>query len=200
MIHQHSPEKITAVLYDVSGHGVSAALTSNLVYTQLQQILADRSSPANVLDRLNQFIFSNIEKTYMFLTLVVVEIDLVSGAITASNAGHPDILIWRAESQTLERIPSHTTPVGMTPKILGESNETVLDVSTGDRVLLYTDGFVEARDRESQMLGMEGLMKMISRHASLHPVEFLDRMFDELNQYHANEPEDDLTFVVVEVK
>ncbi len=199
-VHQYSPQELTIALYDVSGHGVSAALTANLVHNQLLQRLAERRPPSNVTNLLNRFITSKIDKTTMFITMAIVAIDLEEGTATVTNAGHPDLYFWNKRSETMQSISSHTPPVGITAKILGENNESTLAIASGDRLFLYTDGFTEARNGEGNMLGKEGFKEMILRHCHNRPTDFLQNMYDDLALFRAGEPDDDLTLVVIDVK
>ncbi|MBI1387017.1 MAG: SpoIIE family protein phosphatase [bacterium] len=199
-IHQHGDHGIAAALYDVSGHGVSAALTANLVHTQLQQRLAENRPPSNVVHLLNRFITANLERTSMFITLCLAVLDLDEGVLTVSNAGHPDLFIRRGATGALDAISSHMPPVGMIPKILSEQNETVASIESGDRIMMYTDGFLEARNAAGAMLGMEGLKAMIQRHAHLPLSDFIDRLYHDLKIHHQGEIDDDLTFLAIDVK
>ncbi|MBN2327032.1 MAG: SpoIIE family protein phosphatase [Candidatus Omnitrophica bacterium] len=199
-IHQFSSREVGIALYDVSGHGVSAALTANLIHYQLQQRLSELRPPSNVANLLNRFITENIEKTSMFITMAIVAIDLEEGIMTITNAGHPDLYLWRSRLESLEAVSSHILPVGITPKILGDNNETIVHVESGDRLILYTDGFLEALDQEGNMLGKEGLQEMILRHCRYRPTDFLQKMFDDLNRFQSGEPEDDLTLMVIDIK
>ncbi len=184
----------------MSGHGVSAALTANLVHNQLQQRLSEHRPPSNVINLLNRFITGNIDETSMFITMGIVIVDLEEGTMSITNAGHPDLFVWRNQEAVLETISSHTPPVGMTSRILGDCNETVMDVSPGDRVVLYTDGFLESRNQEGQMLGSQGLKELVKQHCCLRPADFLSKMFDDLFTYNAEEKDDDLTLVVLDIK
>lgn len=100
----------------------------------------------------------------------------------------------------MQSISSHTPPVGMTAKILRENNESTLEIASGDRLILYTDGFTEARNGEGNMLGKEGFKEMSLRHCRCCPTDFLQKMYDDLAFYRAGEPDDDLTLVVIDVK
>ncbi len=199
-LHQYSPQEMAIAIYDVSGHGVSAALTASLVHNQLQQRLAERRPPSNVINILNRFITDHIDKTSMFITMAIVGIDLQEGNMTITNAGHPEVYLLRKETGRLEAIPSHTPPVGMTPKILGDQNETTLHIASGDRLILYTDGFLEARNQAGSMVGKDGFQEMILRHSSCKPTDFLQRMYDDLAHFHAGEPEDDMTLLVADIQ
>jgi len=199
-VHQYSPQEYAIALYDVSGHGVSAALTANLIHNQLQQRLAERRPPSNVLNLLNRFLIRNLDKTSMFVTMAIIIIDLEEDTMTIANAGHPEVYVWRSESEDLDAITSHTPPVGVTPKILGDNNETSLDVNSGDRLILYTDGFLEARGDDDKMLGKIGLKEMISSNCRSNSADFMHNMYNDLASFQAGEPDDDLTLMVIDFK
>ncbi len=199
-VHQYSMDKFAFALYDVSGHGVSAALTANMVHNQLQQRLSEHRPPSNIIDLLNRFIMRNIGEASMFITMGIVIIDFEEELMSISNAGHPDLLVWRDEAENLEMISSHTPPVGMVPKILGEKNETVLEIKTGDRIILYTDGFTEMRNPEGQMLGSQGFKDFVLKYCRLRPMDFLRKMYDDIGEFAAEEQDDDLTLVLIDIK
>ncbi len=198
-INQQSEPIITASLFDVSGHGVAAALTANLVYAQLFQRITENRPPYEVVNLLNQFIHQQIQETSMFLTLALVQIDLEKNQLTCTNAGHPDVYIWRAQSQTLESISSHLQPVGVLPQFRSDETHTTVDIHSGDRVFLYTDGFTEARNQQETMLGKKGLQTLISQLSSLPSDEFLDTIYKRIKQYNYGDIDDDLTFLIIDV-
>ncbi len=199
-VHQYSPKRIAIALYDVSGHGVSAALTASLAHNQLQMRMAEECEPAQIIEHLNHFVSYHIEKVSVFITMAVVLIDLDDRKIYISNAGHPDILIWKTQTNELKAISSQTIPIGLDPEHFGENNQTTFELESGDRVLIYTDGFPESCDKDKVLLGREGLKKLVSKHIHLSSEDLLNKMFEERKSYHYGDPEDDLTFVIVKIK
>lgn len=199
-VQKYNDQEVAAVLYDVSGHGVSAALTANLLHSRLQQLLSDRRPPSNVIDMLNRFIVKTIGETHMFATGVVMLLDTDSGTLSITNAGHPDVYLWHEYEKKLEAVPSHLPPVGFSPKILGDNNETQFTVSPGDRLVTYTDGFIETVNANGEMLGKDGLYALIEKHCQNNADEFLAKMYDELSAFRDGEPDDDLTLMLLSVK
>ena len=198
-VHKYSDTKIAVAIYDVSGHGVSAALTGSLIHNLLIQLLEEENELQVILDQINQLLIHQIGKTGMFLTLVLAVIDLNQGTMTVSNAGHPELLIWR-DDQTFERIESHIPPLGMLSNVLGDKNETIFPLRSKDRIIFYTDGLLETRTSVHEMLSKEGLENLFQSHSSLACKAFIEAVFQTLGSYHAGEPEDDMTMLVVDVK
>lgn len=199
-VQKYNDHEVAATLYDVSGHGVSAALTANLIHSRLQQLLSDRRPPSNVMDILNRFIFKTIGGTHMFATGVVMLLDTESGSLSVTNAGHPEVFIWHENEKRLESVPSHIPPVGFSPKILGDQNESQFTVAPGDRLISYTDGFIETRGANGEMIGSDGLRAMIEAHCQKNPDDFLTAIYDELASCRAGEQDDDLTLMVISIK
>ena len=198
-VHQSDDCSLTASLYDVSGHGVSAALTANLVYAQLLQRITENRPPFETVKLLNQFIHQQIQETSMFITLALVHIDLKKNELTCTNAGHPDVYIWRADAQMLEPIKSPLPPVGVASAFLSEDAHTTVKIHPGDRIFLYTDGFIEARSQDGKMLGMSGLQELITQFSALPSSEFLDTIYTKIKTYHHGEIDDDLTFLIIDI-
>jgi len=199
-VQKYSEKEFAVALYDVTGHGVSAALTANLLHSRLKQLLSDRRPPSNVVDMLNRFIIKSIGQTHMFATMAVILLDLEMETLTVTNAGHPELYLWRGKENRLDSIMPHLPPVGFGPKILGDNNESIIEASSGDRLVCYTDGYVETENQKREMLGKNGLHDMIKKHCHLRPTDFLQNMHDDLTAYRDGEPDDDLTLLVVDVK
>lgn len=199
-VHRYSDKHLAVAVYDVSGHGVSAAFTANLVHNQLQQRLAENRPPSNVVHLINRFITQQIGKTSMFLTMIVASIDIDEGIVTVCNAGHPELFVWRNAGKRIDAVSSHITPIGFSAKILGENNETTIDIASGDRIVFYTDGFIETRNAEGALLGVKGLRALVEEFACLRPNDFLSALFDEIARFRVSDPDDDLTLVIVDIK
>ena len=139
-----------AVLYvaDAAGHGVSAAMLAVLFKHRIGMTDGRTHTPvapATVLDRINAHVRHECRAPSLFLTAAYGLLDLRTRRLTIASAGHPPLLILRAEGEA-ERV-YHTGPA------LGLSGEATfgqktIDLRVGDRVLLYTDGLHDAAGGE----------------------------------------------------
>lgn len=196
----YGDDRIAVALYDVTGHGVAASLVATMIHHQLSLLMAQPSPPYEILHQINQFATEKFCVTGIFFTLVLVQFDARQGILTAANAGHPDILIWRADRGAFETIPSHTLPVGIQKFQVQESYQTTLPLASGDRILLYTDGFTETRLKNNELLGRKAFMEMIQPWMRLPAQEFMDRTLEAIASLRAGGPTDDLTLVTVDRK
>ncbi len=199
-VHHYDENHLMVALYDVVGHGVSAALTASMVHNQLRLLMGQQNSPAAIIKELNQIVTEQVGTTSMFLTGILASIDLKTNQMKACNAGHPEGYLWKQQEASLSPLVSKITPVGLTDNILGDASEIQLDMQSGDRLILYTDGFLESRNQDGEMMGQEKLQNLFTTHSALPAQQFVDKLFEELSDYRGQEPEDDLTLVVVDIK
>ena len=157
---------------DVSGHGVPAALLSVTLSRWLSPI-ADRSclfeadpgsesgyrlaAPAAVASRLNEQ-FPLDHRTGQFFTLLYGILDTESRQLTYVTAGHPPPLLLRGEG-SVRSLPACGFPIGVAKEPRYEDRSVELEV--GDRLFLYTDGLLEARNEDGETFGTERLAQAI---------------------------------------
>jgi phosphoserine phosphatase RsbU/P len=205
-----SPEKIGVFGFDVSGHGISAALmtarlagclgAANPSYNIAMKPQPDGTfalrKPSEVAQRMNQRMLDEMD-TDLYLTILLAEIDLVTGKMTLAQAGHPHPLIVR-KNGGLEFIGCGGMPIGLIADAEFDSCEAQLEA--GDRFLIYSDGFTEAEDAQGVMLDEDGFGKLISAHSKSSGPELLDDLIWEIQAYSGgDEVGDDLSAVLVEM-
>ncbi len=205
-----SPEKIGVFGFDVSGHGISAALmtarlagclaASNPAYNIAMKRKSNGSftlcNPPEIARRLNRRMFDEMD-TDIYLTILLAEIDLVTGNMTLVQAGHPHPLVIR-KNGALDFIGSGGLPVGLIAD--AEFNPCTAQLDPGDRFLIYSDGFTEAENPQGVMLDEGGFGKLITAHAQSTGPELLDDLVWEIQAYSGgHDVGDDLSAVLVEL-
>jgi sigma-B regulation protein RsbU (phosphoserine phosphatase) len=194
LVGHFRPGKNRLGLYsiDVSGHGITSALMTARIASYLSGRYLDQNialsrrlerffvmrPPSEVARILNDRLLSDAGVEEYF-TMVYATIDLRSGRVHMVQAGHPHPVIHRADGK-IEFVGKGGLPIGLIPGAQYDSFEVTL--APGDRLLLCSDGFTESEDTSGEMLGEDGLVKMLQHHAGRHGPEFLDDMFWQLSQ------------------
>jgi serine phosphatase RsbU (regulator of sigma subunit) len=186
---------VTAVIGDVSGKGVQAALLMSRVSSDFRR-LPRGGSAQGLLELLNQATCEHTPDD-SFATAVVVRLDASRRTLTVANAGHVRPLVRRANGTVEEAGATSGLPLGMLP---GQSYlQEECAVGPGDIVLLMTDAVVEALDQDQDRLGSEGLRRIIA-NAPADAGEIHRRILvaveDSLGSRHA----DDLTLLAIEIQ
>lgn len=188
----------TLCIADVTGHGVAAALLAARIAAHLRRLVERRTPPAEVLNGLNDFLVAHFNHTGLYLTAMVAEFDAPGGKLHVAGAGHPPALLWRRRTGAIESISSQYTLLGVLPKLLGDGPYDT-DCERGDRLLIYTDGITEARNRSGSFLGTRGLERVLQGTAADDVEAVADAIFATAAGFRRGDPEDDMLVCVAEL-
>lgn len=175
--NQLTPDELAFHVTDVSGHGVPAAmmtvaLSQSLATDNGRTLLpaddaapARSVAPAQVLRHLDAEY--PIERFERHFTIAYMLLDLSTGSLRYSRAGHPMPFILRRDG-SLEELPAGGTIIGLGGAVPFDEGECILQ--TGDRVFLYTDGIPEATNPDGSFFGEERMYRVL-REAAQRPLD-----------------------------
>lgn len=153
---------------DVSGHGIPAALFMARTIGLMRISAMSTNRPDHLLERINHQLCEGNDAN-MFVTLFCGFLDVRTGHLIYSNAGHLAPLLLNGTGVTRLPIPKGAM-VGVLPGINYTTHEIVL--TEGDAIICFTDGVTEAQTQEGREFSEERLLDIVSRHAS-NPLEGL---------------------------
>jgi len=190
---------LNAILTDVAGHGVPAALIASMVkiaYT-LQEENADK--PELVNDYINETLV-RVQSHYSFCTSGCVHIDLEKSVLTYSSAGHPSLFIWKRATREIQAVQSRGAVLGVFPSNKFGSVDTPIE--KGDRIILYSDCITESRNPDGEFFGNERFKELIKEKHELAASDFIASVVERLKDWTGLEDsfEDDLTLVVIDIQ
>lgn len=183
---------------DVSDKGVPAALFMAVTKTLMKGIAEQGLTPADVLDRVNAELCQGNDAA-MFVTVACGMLDITTGELVYSNAGHNPPVLLRAGGAP-EMLP--VSP-GL---VLGVMEEATYATSTirltpGDRLLLYTDGVTEAMDAGQRLFSDERLLGEMAGLAAAEPRRMVERIMAAVHAHAGGTPQsDDITLLALQYK
>lgn len=190
-----TPAGAGVLVADVTGHGVPAALVASMVKVAVASQAEYADEPSRVIAALNQMLCRQTRG--QFTTAGYLFLDPVHERALYAAAGHPPLLVWRKTKRELREVREGGLLLGV------RANEayadTALDLAAGDRLLLYTDGVVEAANRSGDFFGAERLAEYIAANESLPVDAFADGLLARVSAWSAGHDQDDVTLVVVDV-
>ena len=194
-VFQTSDERWALVLGDVSGKGTDAAVLTGLARHTLRAAAMRASDPTDVLAALNHAIVAP-EYGERFVTLAYAQMAIADGRaeLVASSAGHPTPLIVRGDGR-IEGL----TKVGGILGLFEDVDILFEDVSleAGDLLVLYTDGVLEARDRNGEFFGETRLNELLASFPGRSPDEVAERIESAVMAFQEDTPRDDIAILVV---
>jgi sigma-B regulation protein RsbU (phosphoserine phosphatase) len=193
------PNCISVLVADVMGHGVPAALVASMVKVAVSSQRGHSGEPARVIGELNTILCHEVREQYV--TAVYLYLDAVNGTGRYSAAGHPPPLLWRRGRQALEKLEETGLLLGVRPNEPYSESEFSFEI--GDRLLLYTDGLLEAENTGGQSFGEAALPTFIQEKQGLGAEQFADLLLNEVLAWSRDgtqpRQEDDITMLVIDI-
>jgi len=187
--------KLAICIADVVGKGVPAALLMASVQATLRAYAFLSESPAWVCSRLNSVLHSNIESD-KFVTLFYGVIDGERRTLHYTNAGHlPPILI--GASGWVREVADGGAVLGGFPD--WKYDESVVPLSPGDRLLLFTDGITEAGQPDGEEFGEQRLLDLARKYLNRPAPELNATVLSTVKQFCESRLHDDVTLIVIGV-
>jgi phosphoserine phosphatase RsbU/P len=185
---------------DVSGHGVPAALIASMVKVSFASQAPRASDPASVLTGMNQIFCGKFERE--FITAGYLLLDMNNRKLVYAGAGHPAPLLWKRPEHKIVTLSENGLILGQFAS--AEYANLYLPLEPGDRILLYTDGILEAANSKGEFFGEGRLRTFIEEQDHSSPEHFADALLEYLFHWigkRAGETlDDDLTLIVVDVE
>ncbi len=189
--------EFSLVLADAMGHGVPAALVTQVVQTEFSR-LAVSTGGRELFARINESLFRGAQVTFATASHLHVS---NNGRAFFTSAGAPSIMLWRSQDGTIERMDGAGFALGMFDDVGDEYRVQELRLAVGDKLLMYTDGLSELKDSLGLHMGEDGLQAWFRVNAQASLVEIRERLLQELigsdSIYHLS---DDITAVLLEFR
>ena len=192
-------EKLLFCIGDVSGKGIPASLVMAVTRAQFRTVSSHEIRPSKIVSIINDTMAKDNESN-MFVTFFLGVLDLPTGRLRYTNAGHDAPLLISSNGHYIGTLPvDPNLPAGVMPDWKFTEQEALIDPFTS--IFLFTDGLTEAEDTSHQLFGDERVITTarmaITEHHS-KPQELIDRMTEAVGEFVGNaEQSDDLTMLAI---
>jgi sigma-B regulation protein RsbU (phosphoserine phosphatase) len=188
---------ILLAVADVAGKSIPAALLMATFQASLKTLSATSCSLAELVASMNQYACTNSQGGLRFTTALLAEFDPASRTLNYINAGH-NAPVLRRSSGAVERMTNGGLPLGIQAEARYEAGNAILQ--TGDWLVIFTDGLVEAVNHRDEEYGEERMLSVLQAGVTATPEEMLGRMMSDVDAFVGPTPQhDDITCLVVKV-
>lgn len=181
---------------DASGHGSSAALIVAIVKSLLSTIGKDIGSPSFVVRQVSD-ILAKLTPDDSFCTLFYGVVNTNTGGMTYSLAGHPPPIVVNRHTGEARSLESNGSLVGIFE--FDRFGDSVFMFKPGDRLFAYTDGIVEAANKNAGLFGSKRLMRVLEENRGLDAARLTEAVLASMKDHTGDEPlTDDVALLVMD--
>lgn len=188
--------KLMVALADVTGHGIGPALLASVcrAYARANFSMDGHLLPA--MERINAAIGTDLTQG-RFVTFVAAICTPESSRVELLSAGHGPLFIYLIHEDRFTKMNAQGLPLGVSPLLISDP-PVVLEMQSGDMLLLITDGFFEWVNPEKEQFGVERMEEVIRKTKQLPPNQIIDALYQAVLRHSKATPQkDDLTAVII---
>lgn len=195
--HDYGDGRLGVFISDVSGHGIPAAIIASMVKLAFSIEVRKAVEPADLLKNVNRALMGKYGKH--FITAAYLIIDINKGIITYSNAGHPPIAILNHTKGEFREIFLPGWIMGLDGNL--KNGQLIIPIKRNDRVVLFTDGVTEARNKFGQMFGYQKFYDLLKSHSEIQGGVLNQIVFDTVRNWsgRGDQFEDDITLLILDL-
>lgn len=186
-------------LGDVTGHGVPAGLVMMMVNTLVHLLAETHPSGYDVLVNTNRQLKPKIKPT-MFMTMIMLRWNDQEKKMYLTGAGHEHIITYRRASNICEVRKTGGIAIGMLQDNSKILREEVLPFESGDSIILYSDGIVEAKNTRGEQFGLDRLKASVEKYTPISktPQELFTSISSDFAAFVEDQTQqDDITLIVI---
>jgi sigma-B regulation protein RsbU (phosphoserine phosphatase) len=193
-------ENVYLNLVDVTGHGITAALMVNRICSEIRKLVREHLQPQTILFHVNNFILQTFEGMAMFLTMFSGVINLRTGTFTYAGSAHPAAILWRSRENKFQRLESQNVILGYDKRKENNFLQESVRVGPEDKIILYTDGIIEAEDGSGRQLGIDGFINFFKPAIYRSANEIIESILNGVYQYSPHSLKDDVYLIIAGMK
>lgn len=187
--------KMAIAFGDVAGHGLTSGIVMAMTKAALLVQVDHDPDPRRVMEILNSIVMKTAPKR-MLMTFFYGVLDSATQHLRFASAGHLDPYLYRAKDGALIPLSSWGFPLGVRRR--EPFREENVQFEPGDRLILYSDGFIEAIDDDGEPFGFDRFEKVILASAQKSAGEIKQALLSSVKKFTRNRPpQDDQTLVVI---
>jgi len=190
-------EQLTMVVGDSMGKGIPAALLMTTVRAVWQsRAVSGFESPGDIMKAINRIVYSDLKATESFMTMFCALYEPKTSNFKYCNAGHNPPILRSEKNKSCVQLEIGGIPIGMFPDAEYHSDEFIMQKD--DLIVMYTDGVIEARDKNDEEFGYNRLCELIDQNYFKPSKEIANNILSAITQYTGNSSfSDDVTIVVL---
>lgn len=204
-IDRLNENKTAVFIADIAGHGIQSALLLFTLSNAYRETIDGGISAKDTVKNLNSHIIKLFPDS-SFVTCCYLLLDEKDKSIRFSSAFENPILLFRDDNEVIELSNGKIGMIGIDTDMLKKNNgddifeESELNLKSGEKIFLFTDGIVETKNEKDEMFGLERIKKIIKENNNNSLENIIKILFQTICAYSSNIIKDDITVIGIERK
>jgi PAS domain S-box-containing protein len=198
VVFPHNDEALTILVCDVSGHGIGSALMANRIYAETLHQLERKAEPGTMLRHVHDFVHDRLATDSFYFTMAAVRFSMRGRRANFAAAGHPPAMV--VSNGVVRLLDSQNGILGCLSETAPSESANEIELASGDRLVLYTDGLVEVFNTREEMLGIEGFSQLVLDATNLTLPKMRQAIIDGVATWRHGPLADDVSLVIVEIR
>ncbi len=188
--------RLVVALADVTGHGIGPALLAAVCRAYSRATFGQHRGFLESMERINTAIGLDVGEG-RFVTFVAAIVGPESSQLELLSAGHAPLFIYWLKHDRFDKMEAQGLPLGISPEFLSEPPQ-LLSFTSGDMLVLITDGFFEWANPSEELFGSERLENSIRANRDKPPAEIISLLYKDVLAFSGGTSQkDDLTAIII---
>jgi len=184
---------INVLLGDFTGHGLRSSVGAIPLSETFRAMTRKGFSLIDIVSQINRQLYQLLPAD-LFLSAAFVSLSVSEQSVFVFNAGLPEVYHYDAQGEIVEKISSDHPPLGVLPELLSDAQVEVRSVNDGERIILISDGIVEARNSVGDMYEYERFE--LAASDGIRAGKVIENIMASVQDFCENQPqEDDISIV-----
>jgi PAS domain S-box-containing protein len=189
-----------AVVGDVTGHGVDAALLMTSARAFLRMRASQCGGISQIVTEMNRHLTMDILHTGRFMTMFYISIDVENKNLSWVRAGHDPAIIYDPNFDQFEELKGTGLALGVDKDYIFDENIKT-GLVQGQIIAIGTDGIWETFNKDGKMFGKERFREIIRNNAHMGSSDILNAIFNEIDRFSLGvKTADDITLVIIKIE
>jgi sigma-B regulation protein RsbU (phosphoserine phosphatase) len=190
-----SGETFLIAIADVAGKSIPAAMLMATFQASLKTLSMSPTPLVELVGRMNAYACTNSQNGRRFTTAFIAEYDPANRVLTYINAGHNNPIL-RRQAGNIERLDVGGVPLGILEN--APYTSAAVTLQSGDWLVIFTDGVVEAENNRTEEYGEVRLLTMLHANTAVSPAILLNAVMLDLDRFVGTAPQhDDVTLMLL---
>lgn len=191
-----SDGSLAVTIADATGHGIGPALMIAECRALFRATVSMSQNLQDIVGRVNNLLCEDLPDD-RFVTAFFGILHPSTSTLSYLSAGHGPLLRYRKADDNIEEFKANGVPLGIMPDLAWAVPEE-FHLTSGDMMILVTDGFFEWQNAHAEPFGMERIFEIIRAHSDRPCAEIIERLYESVLAFVGKRPQDDdLTAVII---